>query len=353
MSRLMKSSRTIASVVSTLLLSSLVPVASAQNVATATETPHDGVDAVSVVGLTVADLDKAVFFFSDVLTFQKVAEGQGVGDELARLQGLPNVKTRWARMKLGDEMIELTQYETPKGQVFPADSRSNDHWFQHIAIIVRNMEEAHAWLHEKMVRHASKDPQRLPDWNKNAAGIKAFYFRDLDGHYLEVLEFPPDKGNPKWHQPTDKLFLGIDHTAIVVSDTEASLRFYRDGLGFRVVGGSENYGMEQEDLNNVPGAHLRITTLRATAGPAIEFLEYISPRDGRAYPTDARPNDLLHWETTLVTRDVNKVAAGLLRDGARSISQGVIETNESQTGSRRAIVVRDPDGHALRLVEEK
>ncbi|MBI5863632.1 MAG: GNAT family N-acetyltransferase [Planctomycetes bacterium] len=140
------------------------------------------------------------------------------------------------------------------------------------------MDQAHAWLHEKMVRHASKDPQRLPDWNQNAAGIKAFYFRDPDGHFLEVLEFPPDKGDPKWHRKGSAgvapapLFLGIDHTAIVVGDTEASLRFYRDLLGFRVVGGGENFGLEQEALNNVPGAHLRITTLRAESGPAIEFL---------------------------------------------------------------------------------
>src|SRR5207248_3789279 len=79
----------------------------------------------------------------------------------------------------------------------------------------------------------------------------------------------------------ERLFLGIDHTAIVVSDTEASLRFYRDALGLRVPGGSENWGAEQERLNDVTGAHLRITTLRAGSGPGIEFLEYLEPRGGR------------------------------------------------------------------------
>src|SRR4029079_10523949 len=98
----------------------------------------------------------------------------------------------------------------------------------------------------------------------------------------------------------DRLFLGIDHTAIVVSDTEASLKFYRDFLGLQVVGTSENYGTEQEHLNNVFGAHLRITTLRAPAGPGIEFLEYLSPRDGRAFPADERANDLVHRQTRLV-----------------------------------------------------
>lgn len=304
------------------------------------------VEAVSVIGMTVADLDRAVAFFSDVLTFEKVAETKLSGDKFSRLQGLSSAESRVALLKLGDEVIELTQYESPKGRPLPADSRSNDHWFQHIAIIVSDMERAHDWLHENRVRHASKDPQRLPDWNQNAAGIKAFYFHDPDGHFLELLEFPPDKGNPKWRRKTDRLFLGIDHTAIVVADTEASMRFYRDTLGFKVVGGSENYGIEQEDLNNVPGAHLRITTLRAPAGPAVEFLEYLHPRDGRPYRADAQTNDLLHWQTTLVVRNMSALRA----TEARFVSRGAARSGESGLANREAFIVRDPDGHALKLI---
>jgi hypothetical protein len=40
-----------------------------------------------------------------------------------------------------------------------------------------------------------------------------------------------------------------------------------------IAGKSENYGTEQEHLNNVFGAHLRITALRGTGGPGIELLE--------------------------------------------------------------------------------
>ena len=91
-------------------------------------------------------------------------------------------------------------------------------------------------------------------------------------------------------------------------DTAASLTFYRDVLGLTVVGESENYGTEQEHLNNVFGVRLRITTLRAAAGPALEFLEYLAPRDGRPFPADARANDLLHWQTTLTVRDLEATA---------------------------------------------
>src|SRR6185369_13604141 len=100
-----------------------------------------------------------------------------------------------------------------------------------------------------------------------------------------------------------KLFLGVDHTAIVVADTGASLRFYRDLLGMRVAGESENHGTEQEHLNNVFGARLRITALRAAAGPGIELLEYLAPGDGRIYPADSRANDLWSWQTRLATDD--------------------------------------------------
>lgn len=322
----------------------------AQSAAPATQPARPAVDAVTVVGITVSDLDRAVDFFSDVLTFERVAKTEQSGEEFAQLQGLVSPRAKAAYLRLGDELIELTEYESPKGRAFPANSRSNDRWFQHIAIVVSDMQKAHARLHEKMVRHASKDPQRLPDWNKNAAGIKAFYFRDPDGHFLELLEFPTDKGNPKWHRKSEKLFLGIDHTAIVVADTDASLRFYRDLLGFKVVGGSENFGMEQADLNNVPGAHLRITTLRAPAGPAIEFLEYLKPRDGSPYPADAQTNDLLHWQTTLVAPDVFALADKLRASETPFVSKGVVRFRESRPANRKAFIVRDPDGHALRVV---
>src|SRR5438552_15572028 len=98
------------------------------------------------------------------------------------------------------------------------------------------MDKAYDRLRQHKVKHVSTAPQTLPAWNKGAAGIKAFYFRDPEDHVLEIIWFPPGKGDPKWqrnqadrllsyrqstisYQPST-LFLGIDHTAIVVSDTE-------------------------------------------------------------------------------------------------------------------------------------
>jgi len=232
------------------------------------------------------------------------------------------------------------------------DSRSNDRWFQHIAIIVSDMDKAYAWLRQNKVEHASSGPQRLPDWNKNAAGISAFYFKDPDEHPVEVLQFPPDKGLEKWHRPTDKLFLGIDHTAIVVWDTDASVKFYRDLLGMRVAGESENYGTEQEHLNNVFGAHLRITALRGANGPGIELLEYLAPRDGRPFPSDEQASDVVHRQTILLAPNADGAARQLHSSRVNFVSSGVVGNQTGQLGFKKAFLVRDPDGHAIEIEEK-
>ena len=318
----------------------------------AATTDRPAVAALDSIGLTVSDIDRSVGFFSKVLSFEKISDVEVAGLNYERLQGLFGMRARIVRMKLGDESIELTEYLTPKGRPIPADSRSNDRWFQHIAIIVSDMDKAYQWLRQNKVEHASTGPQTLPEWNKNAAGIKAFYFKDPDQHALEILSFPPGKGDPKWHRDSRNLFLGIDHTAIVVSDTGASLRFYRDTLGLKQVGESENYGVEQEHLNNVFGARLRITALRAASGPGVEFLEYIAPRDGRPYPGDARASDLFSWQTNFIATDVRD-AEGRLRAGKFAfVSPGIVDLSDVQTGFHTGLSVRDPDGHASRVLQK-
>lgn len=313
------------------------------------------VGAVEAVGMTVADMDRSVDFFSRILSFEKISDVEVAGDDYEHLEGVFGLRMRVVRMRLGGETLELTEYLAPRGKPYPADSRGNDRWFQHIAIIVSDMDTAYRVLHENHVAHASTGPQRLPDWNKNAGGIQAFYFRDPDGHFLEILAFPADKGDPKWRQiakaSPGKIFLGIDHTAIVAGDTDASVRFYRDTLGFRVAGESENYGTEQEHLNNVFGARLRITGLRAAAGPGIELLEYLAPRDGRPAPADLHANDLAYWQTRLATRDARAASERLRTGKITFLSSGVVTVPESGLGFLRGFIIRDPDGHAFELVE--
>ena len=310
-----------------------------------------GARAVTMVGLTVSDMDRSVEFYTHVLDFEKASDHMLLGPAYEALDGVSGARRRVVRLRLGDEYLTLTEYVTKRGRPAPADSRSNDRWFQHVAIIVSDMDRAYARLRAFEVRPVSTAPQLLPKTIPNAAGIRAFYFRDPDGHPLEILQFPPDKGEPKWQHGNGRLFLGIDHTAIVVRSTAASLAFYRDGLGFRVAGESFNFGAEQERLNSVAGARLRITVLRAAQGPGIEFLEYVAPSNGRPYPRDERPNDLVHWETTVLVPDADSAAAVVRRGHFPLVSPGPVELPDTTLGFRRGLLVRDPDGHVVQLVE--
>jgi catechol 2,3-dioxygenase-like lactoylglutathione lyase family enzyme len=298
------------------------------------------VTGVGPIGIVAGNLDRAIEFFCDVLAFELAAPTAEIGGG----------RGRRALLRLGDEALELTEYAPPVGRPVPHDARSNDGWFQHVAIVVSDMAEAYDRLRERGVRHISTRPQRLPDWNPNAGGIEAFYFQDADGHPLELLRFPADKGAAKWRDGGDRLFLGIDHTAIVVADTACSVEFYRGALGLAIGGASENHGSEQEELSGVRGARVRITNLRATRGPGIELLEYRVPRTGRPYPGDTRPNDLWHWQTTLFTPGADAAARTLRAAGARFLSPESVPAAPGEPGLRRGILMRDPDGHALEII---
>jgi len=337
---------------SALALVCLLALGGSSPAAAAEQPDASPITAVDSIAITVSDADRAAEFYSRVLTFEKVADREVAGEAYERLFGVFGARVRAVRMRLGEEHVELLQFKAPQGRPVPIDSHSNDRWFQHIAIVVSDMESAYARLRSFHVEYASTEPQRLPDWNPNAAGIRAFYFRDPDHHNLEIIQFPPDKGAPQWHDSAGRIFLGIDHTAIVVADTEASLGFYRDTLGLHVVGTSDNYGTEQEHLNNVFGAHLRITSLRSSRGPGVEFLEYVAPRSGRPFPAETQANDLWSWQIVMKTAQPQVIESSLRRAHASLVSSGVTHLAQPALHWQDAFIARDPDGHTTLITGE-
>jgi len=316
-----------------------------------TITAQPKVTAIKSIGITVQDMNRSLPFYEKVFHFKLVSNDTIQSEEYSSLVNVKNAVVHLVKLKLGDEQIELIDFIYPEGKGYPEDSHSNDLWFQHIAIITSNMDSAYAWLKSNNIKNISVEPQRLPDWNKNAGGIKAFYFQDPDGHPLEILEFPPDKGNAKWHKKSDQLFLGIDHTAIAVSNTDESLKFYRDVLGMEVGGESENYGIEQARLNNVEGAHLMITGLHSDFGPGVEFLNYLQPKGGRTYPKNIQANDLIHWHIKLKVNDIDEIYRSLLSSGYITKTNIVRFLNNLPDGFKAAFMTADPDGHWMLLYE--
>ena len=104
--------------------------------------------AVDSIGMTVSDMDRSV-----VLAFKPVSDVEVDGPEYDQLWGIFGVRARVVRMQLGAQQLELIEFLAPPDvRPIPVPSYSHDLWFQHFAIVVRDMEAAWAQLRKHHVR---------------------------------------------------------------------------------------------------------------------------------------------------------------------------------------------------------
>jgi catechol 2,3-dioxygenase-like lactoylglutathione lyase family enzyme len=300
------------------------------------------------ISLTVANLACTERFYRDGLGFVTVGRRHVEDPAVARLFGVATATTIESLvMRLGSDEVEFLEYR-PRGGLYPRGSRSSDLWFQHIAIVVSDMDAAYAQLRRvAFTPISSGGPQTLPEQDGR---VRAFKFRDPDGHLLELLYFPPGQGRPLWHLPAGgRVFVGIDHSAVAVSDTAASEAFYGGLLGMSIAYEVTNRSPTQDALDGINGAVVRITGLRpgSPSGPGIEFLDYRAPSTGRRAPSDTESNDLVHAHLVLHVDDVKQQVRRLRDNHVRFVSPGIVPLGNGID----AAMVRDPDGHVLPLEE--
>jgi catechol 2,3-dioxygenase-like lactoylglutathione lyase family enzyme len=319
---------------------------------------------ISSIGFTTANAERAADFFETNLGFRRGESLLVEAGPYAQLVGLPGSRLKLVRLHLGDATLELTEVLSlgnglRPGRPIPADSRSCDLWFQHICIVVSDLDAASAQARQAIANGSlvgvSTAPQTLPAWNTAAAGIQAFKFRDPEGHNLELLQFPPDKGEARWHAPppASAPFLGIDHSALSVADTPRSCRFYDALLGLKLGGDGVNSGPTQDGLDGLTDTRVRITSHRCPTGAGVECLNYQPPNSGRPRPADQGAQDLAHWQIRLRVADLDRIATASEAFGGQVLHGGVIELGDQAAlvGSERALQLADPDGHQLQVIQ--
>lgn len=230
------------------------------------------VSRLAAFGLTSGDASALVEFYARAFGCRALGVRRREGPEFEALMDVPG-GADVATLALGDQRIEITQFDLP-GRAYRAGSRSSDLAFQHFAIVVEDMDEAYRLLSATPGwRPISTDgPQRLPD---AAGGVSAFKFRDPEGHPLELLAFPKGAWPSYWRaRQCGDIFLGIDHSALSVSDSARSIRFYQ-ALGLSISGQSINSGPAQEQLDAIGDVQVEVTALSlAQPTPHIELLGY-------------------------------------------------------------------------------
>lgn len=302
--------------------------------------------------IPVSNLDKSEKFYMELFGFEKINRYELSGENINRLTGVFASHVKASCLKLGNQEIELIQYISPStGRVIPVNSRSNDLWFEHLSIVVSDMAKAYQKVASYQVAQISPSPQILPGYLIGAGGIGCFYFHDPDGHVLEIIHFPEGKGAPIWAEKTDKLFVGITHSAIGVSNTTKSLKFYRDLIGLKQMDGSINYGKEQERLTGVFGCKIIVTPVSTGEEPHIELLDYRAPSDGLPYPKDAHLNDLWAWQIRVEVDNLDELSQHMFKSEVPLVSPSIVFFDKNVVGFSKAQMVRDPDGHFITFIE--
>jgi catechol 2,3-dioxygenase-like lactoylglutathione lyase family enzyme len=299
------------------------------------------------ITLVVADVERAEQDYAG--TFGCVVERRGdIEPALTAVLCVRPARGRRSLLRLGRERIELLEFTDSMGRPYPPDSTSTDLWFQHMAIVVNDMTSAHRLvMANRRFRPISRNgPVRLPD---SSGGLTAFKFRDHDGHPLELLAFPDSRIPLAWREPDGSgPFVGIDHTAIAVSDADRTAGFFRSVFGFTEGTGTENRGPEQADLDDVEDVRVSVRQIAPDLpAPRLELLRYhTGPR--RLIPRDTASNDIVATHSVIRVASLDATAAALARRGTPLALDMVMNL----TGGMRAALVTGPDGHRF-LVEER
>lgn len=225
------------------------------------------ISAITAFRLMTRDADLLTRFYRGLGFI--VAGREPIPDAEMALLGLQGGGTRTS-LRLGNQQVDLDTFAVP-GQPYPSEATAADLCFQHLALVTDDA--AVAWKRAATlgaIAISTHGPVMLPPATGVAAALK---FRDPEGHPLELLQFPPgDKG--RW---VGRGLLGIDHSALSVSDVGASRRFY-EALGLSVGRATLNSGLTQAALDGLADVEVDvIPMLPPRHTPHVELLGYRNP----------------------------------------------------------------------------
>jgi catechol 2,3-dioxygenase-like lactoylglutathione lyase family enzyme len=251
---------------------------------------------------------------------------------------------RTAEIGFEGEVLRLSAFDPP-GASYPSPRASNDPWFEHVALVARDIQAMWSGLEKaKPETVTTGAPSLLPP---NTGSVTAFKFRDAEGHPLELISFPEGVGDPRWQQGGTGI-RGFDHTAIVVTDLDRSLVFYTDLLGLRIGGRSLNQGREQDRLDGLIGCVVDVVALQPVDQPTphLELLHYRSPPAAAPIPPP-KANDVASVRQVHRVDHLDVLVSQLTSAGTPFVSHGLVVLGNGANGA----AIRDPDGHMIVLLD--
>lgn len=138
-------------------------------------------------GFTVANIERSLVFWRDVLGFELSHRAHHTGDLASKVTGVPGAEISIAVLKSPGHRIELLEYHAPPDRKH-ADLRPCDVGSAHVALTVDNLDGVINTIAGSGWR-AVGEPQVLKTGPN--AGKLVIYVRDPDGTTIEFMQPPP------------------------------------------------------------------------------------------------------------------------------------------------------------------
>jgi len=129
-------------------------------------------------GTTVADLDRAVEFYTEIFDLEILAEFESSGENFSRGVGVENATGRFAHLDGDGTRVELVEYD-PDGGEAVADS-VNDRGAKHLGFGVDDVEGFYEGLPD--------DVETVSEPQTSSTGTTICFLRDPEGNLIEVLD---------------------------------------------------------------------------------------------------------------------------------------------------------------------
>jgi len=285
----------------------------------------------------VTNLDKSIEFYRDVLGLDLPGGAQpfGAKPEIMQLGNTIGAQNRIAVLRvpgspLGVELIEYKDIDRK-----PAHPRFQDPGAANLTLRVRDIDAvmARVKISGAKVLTAAGGPVAIGTASRNV------FLQDPDGFVVEVAQpvTPPEAGTGN--------LLGAGFETTVV-DTEQTVKFYRDLLGFQLrVGDAFNNNKLMAETAGTPGAQFRQSSGQIPGSMVrITFIEF---KDIDRKPLHTRLQDPGTALLQLRVQDVDALVKKLKAGGAEIITAG----GEPVTrGNLRLAMVRDPNNLFLELI---
>jgi lactoylglutathione lyase len=142
-------------------------------------------------GVTVANLDRALAFYRDVLGLEVFVVAERTDATIGQIVGYPGARIKLAFCGVpGDSArVELLEYLEPRGESGGGDTFRPG--TGHVCFRVSDIEALYARISEAGYAPRSTAPVTINEGPN--AGARAFYVRDPDGYTVELFQPPPGR----------------------------------------------------------------------------------------------------------------------------------------------------------------